>query len=84
MPELRIVSDALWQIVQARQDEIGNRSRAIAQGVRIAAKAREMGLLPISSGLCRLLVCRLCDGEIVHVGRQRTLRLYDACPKEGV
>lgn len=60
MPELRIVSDTLWQTMQVRQDEIGSRSRAIAEGVVIAAKAREMGLLPISSGLCRLLVCGLC------------------------
>ncbi|WEQ54967.1 recombinase family protein [Komagataeibacter nataicola] len=71
VPELRIVSDALWQAVQLRQDEIENRSRAIAEGVRIAAKAREQGLLPASSGLCRLLACGLCGGEIIHVGRQR-------------
>lgn len=71
VPELRIVSDALWQAVQLRQDEIENRSRAIAEGVRIAAKAREHGLLPASSGLCRLLACGLCEGEIIHVGRQR-------------
>lgn len=71
VPELRIVSDALWQAVQLRQDEIENRSRAIAEGVRIAAKAREQGLLPTSSGLCRLLTCGLCGGEIIHVGRQR-------------
>jgi hypothetical protein len=63
VPELRIVEDALWQAVKARQAELAKLFEATTMGVREArAKRFNMTRRPIFL-LSGLLTCGCCQGK---------------------
>ena len=65
MPELRIVDDALWQAVKARQDALTHAVTPKAQGNALNAAHRRRFLLS------RLLVCGSCGGGYTIMGKDR-------------
>lgn len=83
VPELRIVSDALWQAVQLRQDEIENRSRAIC---RRRADCCEGAGAGASAGIFRAVspAGLRTVWRRDHSCRTATLWLRCACPEKGV
>jgi hypothetical protein len=71
VPALRIVDDALWQAVKARQAEIARTFEAVTIGVR-AARAKKMhGLRRPAFLLSGLLTCGSCGGKQGVVVRDR-------------
>ena len=62
VPELRIVEDALWDAVKARQQ--ATRSQAISDGLRRPERARRPA--HIFSGL---ITCGACGGGVILVGK---------------
>ena len=65
VPELRIVDDALWQAVKARQDALTHAVAPKAQGNALHGAHRRRFLLS------DLLVCGVCGGGYAIVGKDR-------------
>jgi len=71
VPELRIVDDALWQAVKARQGELAVKYAHAITATRAAHANRLNGLHRPRSLLSGLLVCGCCGGPYALRGQDR-------------
>lgn len=71
VPHLRIVDDALWNAVRARQKDIAVRFEATAEGVRKAKARRLHEKKRPASLLSGLLTCGCCGGKYGLIMRDR-------------
>ena len=66
VPELRIVDDALWQAVKARQRELTEKYANVIEAVRNANANRPNGVRRPRHLLSGLLQCGVCGGPYVE------------------
>ena len=71
VPELRIIDDALWQSVKARQSELASRYANVTTAIRAARANRLNGTHRPRSLLSGLLVCGCCGGPYALRGQDR-------------
>jgi site-specific DNA recombinase len=71
VPELRIVEDALWQAVKARQAELARQFEATTIGVREARAKRLNATRRPAFLLSGLLICGCCQGKYGIVLKDR-------------
>jgi DNA invertase Pin-like site-specific DNA recombinase/vacuolar-type H+-ATPase subunit E/Vma4 len=71
VPELRIVDDALWQAVKARQAELATVFAATTAGVREARAKRISSARRHAFLLSGLLVCGCCRGKYGIITKER-------------
>jgi len=71
VPELRIVDDALWEHVRARQAQIARQFEAVIAGVRAHHAVRARRVRRPRHLLSGLLVCGICGGNYAIVGKER-------------
>jgi len=71
VPELRIVDDALWQAVKARQDALAVKYAHVITATRVAHANRLNGTHRPRSLLSGLLVCGCCGGPYALRGQDR-------------
>ena len=71
VPELRIVDDALWQAVKARQGEITERYATVIEAVRSTHANRPGGARRPRHPLSGLLECGVCGGPCAMRGQDR-------------
>ena len=71
MPELRIVNDALWQAVKARQGELTEKYANVIEAVRNANANRLNGVRRPRHLLSGLLKCGVCGGPYAMRGQDR-------------
>ena len=72
MPELRIVDDALWHAVRARQGEIAEKYVNVTEAVREHHKANRLnGARRAKSLLSGLIFCGCCGGPYSLRGSSR-------------
>ena len=71
VPELRIVDDALWQAVKARQGELTEKYANVIDAVRNANANRLNGVRRPRHLLSGLLECRVCGGPYAMRGQDR-------------
>ena len=71
VPELRIVDDALWQAVKARQGELTEKFANVIEAVRNANANRLNGVRRPRHLLSGLLECGVCGGPYAMRGQDR-------------
>ncbi len=71
VPELRIVDDALWQAVKARQGELSTKYASMIAATKAAHANRLNGTRRPRSLLSGLLVCGICGGPYALRGQDR-------------
>jgi len=71
VPELRIVDDALWRAVKARQAELAKQFEATTIGVREARAKRIHSLRRPAYLLSGLITCGCCGGKYGIISRDR-------------
>src|SRR5260370_41186492 len=71
VPELHIVSDALWQAAKSREDELGVRYANVITATRAARANGLNGTHRPRSFLSGLLICGCCGGPYALRGQDR-------------
>jgi site-specific DNA recombinase len=71
VPELRILTDELWQAVRQRADEIGERYKAVADGIRVSKGKRLRDLHRPVFLFSGMIECGVCGGNCTIIVNDR-------------